>query len=68
MGCQKNIAEKIVDSGGDYVLALKDNHPKLSMAVEGLFDELTQSGKKKPLTIESKGHGRGEIRKHYVIS
>ena len=24
MGCQKEIAEKIVDGGGDYVLALKD--------------------------------------------
>ena len=68
MGCQKNIAEKIIDSGGDYVLALKDNHPNLSMAVEGIFDKLTQSGKVKPMTIESKGHGRLEIRKHYTIS
>lgn len=26
MGCQKDIAEKIVDGSGDNVLALKDNH------------------------------------------
>ncbi len=28
-GCQKDIAAKIVDQGGDYVLALKANHPTL---------------------------------------
>ena len=33
MGCQKNIAKQIVDGGGDYVLAVKDNQPKLSEAV-----------------------------------
>jgi predicted transposase YbfD/YdcC len=27
MGCQKAIAQQIRDQGGDYVLALKDNHP-----------------------------------------
>jgi len=30
MGCQKAIAEKIHQAGGDYVLALKDNHPQLN--------------------------------------
>jgi predicted transposase YbfD/YdcC len=30
MGCQKEIAKKIVDAGGDYVLSLKDNQPTLS--------------------------------------
>ena len=29
MGCQKEIASKIVSQGGDYVLALKGNHPDL---------------------------------------
>ncbi|MGC4107265.1 MAG: ISAs1 family transposase [Thermomicrobiales bacterium] len=27
MGCQKAIARQIVEGGGDYVLALKDNQP-----------------------------------------
>jgi predicted transposase YbfD/YdcC len=27
MGCQKEIARDIVDGGGDFVLALKDNQP-----------------------------------------
>ena len=35
-GCQKNIAEQIVDGSGDYVLALKANHPKLHEAVQEL--------------------------------
>ena len=29
MGCQKEIAAKIVAGGGDYVLALKGNHEHL---------------------------------------
>jgi len=33
MGCQKEIAAKIVAGGGDYLLALKDNHPTLYEAV-----------------------------------
>jgi predicted transposase YbfD/YdcC len=37
MGCQKEIAAKIVEGGGDYVLALKDNHPKLHEAVAQEF-------------------------------
>ena len=30
-GCQKEIAERIVDGKGDYVLALKANHPNLHL-------------------------------------
>jgi predicted transposase YbfD/YdcC len=37
MGCQKEIAKQIVDNQGDYVLALKDNQPKLSDAVSEFF-------------------------------
>jgi predicted transposase YbfD/YdcC len=39
MGCQKAIAKQIVDGGGDYVLALKDNHPTLCQAVSDFFLE-----------------------------
>jgi predicted transposase YbfD/YdcC len=37
MGCQKEIAAKIVAGGGDYLLALKDNHPTLHEAVAQEF-------------------------------
>lgn len=30
MSCQKATAQQIVEQGGDYVLALKGNHPHLS--------------------------------------
>jgi predicted transposase YbfD/YdcC len=43
MGCQRLIAEKILAFGGDYLLALKDNHPTLYNQVVTLFkDGLTQ--------------------------
>ena len=39
MGCQKEIARDIVDGGGDFVLALKDNQPKLREAIETYFEK-----------------------------
>lgn len=39
MGCQKEIAKKIRSAGGDYVLAVKDNQPKLHQAIEKFFSE-----------------------------
>lgn len=30
MGTQKDIAKQIVDQKGDYLLAIKDNHPNLA--------------------------------------
>src|SRR2546421_1955609 len=37
MGCQKDIVEQIVDGGGDCVIAVKDNQPKLLAAIQTLF-------------------------------
>lgn len=39
MGCQKDIAQKIREGGGHYVLALKDNQPTLHQKVQALLDE-----------------------------
>src|SRR3954470_14119059 len=36
MGCQKDIARDIVAGGGDFVIAVKDNQPKLSEAIGSL--------------------------------
>jgi hypothetical protein len=38
MGCQHNIAAKIVASGADYVLGVKDNQPGLAEAAKLWFD------------------------------
>jgi predicted transposase YbfD/YdcC len=37
MGCQRSIAEQIIDQGGDYVLRLKGNQGTLHEAVEDFF-------------------------------
>jgi predicted transposase YbfD/YdcC len=37
MGCQRAIAQKIVEQGADYVLALKGNQPTLEQAVKHFF-------------------------------
>lgn len=39
MGCQKSIAAKIVEGGGDYLLALKDNQPALHDKARKLMTE-----------------------------
>lgn len=37
MGCQKKIAEQIIQQGGDYVLTLKENQGRLLEDVETFF-------------------------------
>lgn len=38
MGTQTAIAEQIISQGGDYVLAVKDNHPTIAADLRDLFD------------------------------
>lgn len=38
MGCQKNIASTIIDQGGDYLLAVKDNQPKLKASIQATLE------------------------------
>lgn len=66
MGCQKAITKKIVEQGGDYVLALKANHATLHEEVKLLFNEtITQDQDSTASCHESteKGHGRFETRR-----
>ena len=37
MGCQKEIAQKIVDNKGDYVLTVKGNQEHLEEDIENCF-------------------------------
>ena len=71
MGCQKEIAKKIIDAKGDYVLAVKDNQPKLHEAIKGLFSderqgELLKMPHREHQTSE-KSHGRCDER-CYVLA
>jgi predicted transposase YbfD/YdcC len=38
LGCHKSTAAQIIDQQGDYVLAVKENHPKLLAHVRQVFD------------------------------
>ena len=58
MGCQKEIAAKIVEGGGDYLLALKDNHPTLHEAVA---QEFTAALEKDTPPAEMRQHTTVEI-------
>lgn len=72
MGCQKEIASLVIEGDGDYVLALKDNHPLLSEDVQLLFDDLEASRfKAYDHDVEqtvNKDHGRLETRQCWTIS
>jgi predicted transposase YbfD/YdcC len=72
MGCQTEIAEKIIDREADYVLALKDNQGNLCEDVVHLFDDLEGSQYKAyPFDYDktvNKDHGRIEIRECWTIS
>lgn len=68
MGTQKAIAAQIVDSGADYVLALKGNQETLHQAVIDYVVEQSQNdfeevNARRHITKE-KGHGREEIRSY----
>lgn len=61
-GCQKAIASKIIEAGGDYVLTLKGNQEALHEAVVECFDAHIENDFSNPAlrkhTEALKGHGR----------
>ena len=65
MGCQRAIAEKIVDHGADYVLAVKENQGHL---LDDIKEAFTQTPTATSHTTTEKGHGRIEQRKCSVIT
>ena len=72
MGCQRAIARQVLDQGGDYVLALKDNQPTLAADVHECFAQAQASGfadvAHDAHAAVDKGHGRLEIRRRWVIT
>jgi predicted transposase YbfD/YdcC len=72
MGTQKNIAEKIVDKGADYILALKGNQSKLNDEVENFFGQAIKYGdlgiEFYKFEFEGEGKGRHEIRRIYTAT
>ena len=71
MGCQREIAQKIVDRGADYLLAVKENQGQLYQDVRDLFEAGDGSGLEglphDYATTLNKGHGRIERRECWAI-
>jgi len=69
MGCQRQIAQQILDQGGDYVLGLKGNQSSLHDDVQWSFSLAQQDGGAGVSQVETveKGHGRIETRRAWVI-
>jgi predicted transposase YbfD/YdcC len=69
MGTQKAIAEQIIESGADYVLAPKGNQGTLHQAVIDYIDAQMENdfadANARWYTTKEKGHGREE-RRHYI--
>jgi predicted transposase YbfD/YdcC len=65
MGTQTDIAAKILERGGDYLLALKENRPVLHADVERFFADAPNDAVTTLQTTDG-DHGRLEIRKHTV--
>jgi predicted transposase YbfD/YdcC len=68
MGTQREIAQTILDRGGNYVLALKANWPATLQAVAALFASPPPDGAAQTHETVETSHGRGEIRRVRVCS
>lgn len=70
MGCQRTIAQRIIEQGADYVLALKGNQPTLEQAVERFFrsgqDAEAHCTQSDYYEQTERGHGREETRRAWV--
>jgi predicted transposase YbfD/YdcC len=72
LGCQTAVAQAVIDGGGDYLFALKENHPLLYEDTVLLFSDLAAAGVDlSPEVVArdvNKDHGRIEIRQAWVVS
>jgi len=69
MGCQRSIAETIIDKKADYVFSLKGNQGNLHDDVELFFQDYLKKGHRFEYheTVNG-GHGKIEIRRYWTTS
>lgn len=71
-GCQKEIASKICEKGGDYVLALKGNQSNLHAEAENFFSQALRVTPEEAdcdcYVSEEKSRGRQETREVWITS
>jgi len=70
MGCQKAIAKQIVNGGGDFVIAVKDNQPKLAEAITDFFADHLERDledlRYREFETEEAGHSRIDERAYLI--
>ena len=70
MGCQKEIARQIVAGGGDFVIAVKDNQPRLREAIAAHFlahiERDREDLRYRQFETSETGHGRLDERSYYL--
>ncbi len=66
MGCQKPIAATIVQGGGDYVLAVKDNHPTLHDELQAAFGQAPAPKLRSSRVATTVAHGHGRVERRTV--
>jgi predicted transposase YbfD/YdcC len=71
MGCQKAIAQKIIDGGGNYVLTVKENQEHLLADIQQSFIDACEKDfvgmKYDTYQTHERGHGRDEYRCYSVL-
>lgn len=65
--CHRAMAKAIVDRGGNYVLAVKDNQPALSRDAKAAIHRAVRSAAKSATTVDA-AHGRKERRTALVTA
>lgn len=67
MGCQKTIAEKIIDKQADYIFGLKGNQEALSLAAFTAFKEQDAQAQRNKDEQTEQNHGRKEMRSCRIL-
>jgi len=71
MGCQKAIAQKIIECGGDYVLTVKDNQEQLRADIQQSWIDACELDfvglEYSRYETRERGHGREEYRSYSVL-
>lgn len=70
MGCQKEIAETIIEEGGDYVLTVKKNHPFLCRFLKSFFERkgVEKESRLSRFTTRKRARGRIQTRECTVCN
>lgn len=72
MGCQKDIARKIINKGGNYLLAVKGNQPRLYETLQQVFEAKQAKIYNRPaidfIETQEKNRDRIETRRCWVYS